>query len=289
MSQLREIRSKIEHVRQLQTVIRSMQLMATAKRRRCMERMMAGRPYADTMMRLARHMAAAHSEFQHPLLARRPETRAGYLLVTSDRGLCGGLNVRLLHRVVDEMRIRSERRATTEVAIFGRRGIRFFQRWGGRVIATTEGLGDTPPLAMLVGNTKAMVDRYVNGEIDRLFLAYNRFENMLSQRPTIVQLLPAEPATEAEMRHTWDYLYEPESVELVDDILRRHIEVQVYHGVLENRASEMAARALAMHQASDSAERVIRSLTRLYYKRRQAAITEELEEIVSGSEALTGN
>jgi len=286
MSQLREIRTKIEHVHQLQKVVRSMQLMATVKRRQCVERMMAGRPYADTMMRLARHMAAAHSEFQHPLLARREDTRAGYLLITSDRGLCGGLNVRLLRQVIAEMKARTERDASTELAVLGRRGIRFFQRWGGRVIATTDGLGDAPPLSALIGITKAMIDRYVNAEIDRLYLAYNRFENMLSQRPVVIQVLPAEPATEAEMRHTWDYLYEPESVALLDDILRRHIEVQVYQAVLENRAAEMAARAVAMHQASDNAERIIRSLTQLYHKRRQAAITQELQEIVSGGEAL---
>ncbi len=286
MGQLRQISTKIQHIGQLKQVVSSMQLMATVKRRRCMERMMAGRPYARTLMRLARHMAAAHSEFQHPLLARRPEQHVGVLLVTSDRGLCGGLNVRLLHRVIADMQARSVQGIGSELAIFGKRGIRFFKRWGGRVVATTEGLGDEPPLATLVGNTKAMIDRYADGEIDRLYLAYNRFENMLAQHPAVIQLLPAEPATVAETRELWDYIYEPESIELVDDVLRRNIEVQVYQAVLENRASEMAARAVAMHRAAESAQEMIESLTLLYHKQRQAAITQELEEIVGGAEAL---
>lgn len=286
MTQLRDISTKIAHVRQLKQVVRSMQLMATAKRRRCLDRMLAGRPYARTLMRLAHHMAAAHSEFQHPLLARREERRVGILLVTTDRGLCGGLNVRLLHRVVSGMQERSLRQVGTELAIFGKRGARFFQRRGGAVVATTDSLGDAPPLAALVGNTKAMIDRYVGADIDRLYLAYNRFENMLSQRPTLVQLLPAEPAREQPLQRRWDYIYEPESVALVDDILRRHIEVQVYQAVLENRASEMAARAVAMHQAAESAERLISDLSRVYHRRRQEAITQELEDIVGGSEAL---
>lgn len=288
MSRSHEIQQQIRNVQRLQRVVRSMQLVAMAKRRRCTDRMMAGRPYSAAIRRVARHMVAAHSEFQHPLLAYRADQHAGYIVVTSDRGLCGGLNHRLLSRVSRAMNERSEPTASIPFGIFGRRGIAYFHRRDGNILASAQGLADAPAPEALAETIRTLIDQYAQGRIDRLFVAFNRFENVLHQTPMIVQLLPIPPIKSDDMPHTWDYIYEPESVDLIDDVLRRYIHYQIYQAVLENRASEMTARATAMQKAADNAANKIKKLTQTRHKLRQAAITQEIEEIMAGCEATSG-
>lgn len=263
-----------------------MQLVALAKRRRCIDQMLTGRPYAQAIERIARHMILAHSEFQHPLLAVRDGERAGYFVVTSDRGLCGGLNHRLLTRVARLMSAHppgSEQ--SPRLGVFGQRGIAFFRNRGEPLLACTPGVAHSPSLSALTGTTKVLIDEYADGRIDRLFLAFNRFDNALRQTPTIVPLLPIPPAEDPEVPKSWDYLYEPESLDLIDAVLRRYLECQIYQALLENRACEMTARATAMQQASDNASQKLKELNQTRHKLRQAAITQEIEEIMSGCEA----
>ncbi|MGB7757024.1 MAG: ATP synthase F1 subunit gamma [Salinisphaera sp.] len=288
MSRSHEIQQQIRNVQRLQRVVRSMQLVAMAKRRRCTDKMLAGRPYAAAIRRLARHMVSAHSEFRHPLLTSRTDEHAGYLVVTSDRGLCGGLNHRLLMQVSRAMHQRTETATEIPLGVFGKRGLAYFNRRDGHVLASAQGLADAPAPEALADTVKALVDHYAQGRIDRLFLAFNRFENVLHQKPMIVQLLPVLPLESQGAPHTWDYIYEPESVDLIDDVLRRYIHYQIYQAVLENRASEMTARAAAMQQAAENAADKIKKLTQTRHKLRQAAITQEIEEIMAGSEAIVG-
>lgn len=288
MSRSHEIQQQIRNVQRLQRVVHSMQLVAMAKRRRCTDKMMAGRPYAAAIRRVARHMVAAHSEFKHPLLGHRDDRRAGYIVVTSDRGLCGGLNHRLLTRVSRAMNERAETMSDIPLGVFGKRGIAYFRRRDGRVLASAHNLADAPAPDALAETVRTLIDHYAGGRIDRLFVAFNRFENVLHQQPMIVQLLPVLPIESDDMPHTWDYIYEPESIALIDDVLRRYIHYQIYQAVLENRASEMTARAAAMQKATDNAATKIKKLTQIRHKLRQAAITQEIEEIMAGCEATSG-
>ncbi|KEZ77228.1 ATP synthase F1 subunit gamma [Salinisphaera hydrothermalis] len=288
MSRSHEIQRQIRNVQRLQRVMRSMQLVAMAKRRRCTDRMLAGRPYAAAIRHVARHVVAAHSEFRHPLLDHRDDQRAGYIVVTSDRGLCGGLNHRLLTRVNHAMDARTETTDEIPLGVFGKRGMAYFRRRAGRVLASANNLADAPAAEALTETIRTLIDEYAEGRIDRLFLAFNRFENVLHQKPMIVQLLPVLPIESDDMPHTWDYIYEPESIDLIDAVLRRYIHYQIYQAVLENRASEMTARATAMQKATDNAANRIKKLTQIRHKLRQAAITQEIQEIMAGCEATSG-
>jgi len=288
MSGGKEIRDKIKSIKNTQKITRAMEMVAASKMRRFQDRMAASRPYADRMRRVIGHMALANTEYPHPYIVPRPEIKnVGFVVITSDRGLCGGLNNNLLRSLVIQLRQAEREGKGTRFCTIGTKGSLFFRRFGGNVISHIAQLGDIPHIADLIGVVKVMLDAYVNGEIDRLYLVYNHFVNTMIQTPTVEQLLPLPPDAETRAsKDSWDYLYEPDAKEVIDELMVRFIESLVYQGVVENMASEMASRMVAMKAASDNAATIIGELQLAYNKARQAAITQELSEIVSGAAAV---
>ncbi len=282
----KEIRNQIRSVRNTQKITRAMEMVAASKMRRAQERMRAARPYADKIRGVIGHLHYAHPEYRHPFLESRTIRRAGVILVTSDRGLCGGLNTNVLRATIRQMRAWHEQGIELDVCTIGSKGFGFMKRIGANVIAHTPKLGDAPRVEDLIGGVKIMLDAYSSGRLDCLHIAFNRFINTMSQQPFIEQLLPLEGSEEPELKHYWDYLYEPDAKEVLDDLLRRYIETQVYRGVVENLACEQSARMVAMKAASDNAGKLIDELKLRYNKARQAAITQELSEIVGGAAAV---
>jgi len=265
-----------------------MEMVAASKMRKTQERMAASRPYADTMRKVIGHLALGNLEYKHPYLDERDVKRVGYLVVSTDRGLCGGLNINLFKKLLAEMKGWADKGVQSDLAIIGSKGVSFFGSVGGNVVAQVTGMGDKPALSDLIGPVKVMLQAYDEGRIDKLYIVSNKFNNTMSQTPTITQLLPLPPAEgEAEMKaKTWDYLYEPDPKALLDTLLRRYVESQVYQGVVENLASEQAARMVAMKAATDNGGNLIKELQLVYNKARQASITQELTEIVSGASAV---
>ena len=282
----KEIRNQIKSVRNTQKITRAMEMVAASKMRRAQERMRAARPYADKIRGVIGHLHYAHPEYRHPFLESRTIRRAGVIIVTSDRGLCGGLNTNVLRATIRQMRAWHEQGIEPDVCTIGSKGFGFMKRIGANVIAHTPKLGDAPRVEDLIGGVKIMLDAYSSGRLDCLHIAFNRFINTMSQQPFIEQLLPLEGSEEPELKHYWDYLYEPDAKEVLDDLLRRYIETQVYRGVVENLACEQSARMVAMKAASDNAGKLIDELKLRYNKARQAAITQELSEIVGGAAAV---
>ena len=250
--------------------------------------MAASRPYAETMRKVIGHLALGNLEYKHPYLLERDVKRVGYLVVSTDRGLCGGLNINLFKKLLAEMKTWSDKGVQSDLAIIGSKGLSFFGSVGGNVVAQVTGMGDNPSLSELIGPVKVMLQAYDEGRIDKLYIVSNKFNNTMSQTPNVVQLLPLPPAEgEEEMKKkTWDYLYEPDPKALLDTLLRRYVESQVYQGVVENLASEQAARMVAMKAATDNGGNLIKELQLVYNKARQASITQELTEIVSGASAV---
>ena len=288
MSNAKEIRSKIASIKKTQKITRAMEMVAASKMRKTQERMRASKPYASKIYDVVKHIARANSEYRHPFMLKRDIKRVGLIVVTTDRGLCGGLNANLLRETLHRMRAWHESTYEIDVCVVGRKGQSFFKRTGGRVIATTDQLGDTPGVQDIVGVVKVMLDAFDEGEIDALHVVYNEFVNTMTQRPTVKQLLPLPIAEEdsQSMGHHWDYIYEPDAKELLDDVLFRYIELQVYQAVVENIACEQAAKMIAMKNATDNAGELIKEFQLAYNKARQAAITQELAEIVGGAAAL---
>lgn len=288
MAGAKEIRSKIGSVKNTQKITKAMEMVAASKMRKTQERMAASRPYADTMRKVIGHLALGNLEYKHPYLNERDVKRVGYLVVSTDRGLCGGLNVNLFKRLLNDMKLHVDNGIQSDLAIIGAKGLSFFSSVGSNVIAETSGLGDKPALADLIGPVKVMLQAFDEGRIDKLYIVSNKFNNTMSQTPTIAQLLPLPPAegNEALENKTWDYLYEPDPKALLDTLLRRYVESQVYQGVVENLASEQAARMVAMKAATDNGGNLIKELQLIYNKARQASITQELTEIVSGASAV---
>jgi F-type H+-transporting ATPase subunit gamma len=288
MSGGKNIRDKIKSIKNTQKITRAMEMVATSKMRRCQDRMAASRPYAERMRRVIGHMAHANPEYPHPYLLPRPEVRnEGFIVVTSDRGLCGGLNNNVLRSLLIRTREAEREGKGACFCTIGSKGGAFLRRFGVNIISNVNHLGDTPRIVDIIGGVKIMVDAYVNGDIDRLYLVYNRFVNTMAQTPTVEQLLPLPlDAGVGVSKDSWDYLYEPDSKEVIDELMVRFIESLVYQGVVENLASEMASRMVAMKAASDNAASVIGDLQIAYNKARQAAITQELSEIVSGASAV---
>jgi len=288
MSGGKSIRDKIKSVKSTQKITRAMEMVAASKVRRFQNRMAASRPYADKMRRVIGHMAHAHPEYPHPYLVPHAELKNfGFIVITSDRGLCGGLNNNVLRLVL--MRMRQAEREGQGVCFcsIGSKGNLFLKRVGANIVSSIKQLGDPPHVVDLIGGVKVMLDAYVNGEIDRLYLVYNHFVNTMTQTPMVEQLLPLPPnAGIGISKDSWDYLYEPDSKEVIDELMVRFIESLVYQGVVENMASEMASRMVAMKAASDNAMSVIAELQITYNKARQAAITQELSEIVGGASAV---
>mgnify|MGYP000385818311 FL=1 len=288
MAGAKEIRNKIGSVKSTQKITKAMEMVAASKMRRSQDAMEATRPYAETMRKVIGHLANGSLEYKHPYLEEREAKRVGYIIVSTDRGLCGGLNINLFKKAMNDMKDWSEKGADVELAIVGSKATAFFNNSGAKVAAQVSGLGDRPSLEDLIGSVSVMLKKYDEGELDRLFVVFNKFENTMVQEPTIDQLLPLPKSDSEEMKrsHAWDYIYEPEPKPLLDALLVRYVESQVYQGVIENLACEQAARMIAMKSATDNAGDIIDDLELVYNKARQSAITQELSEIVSGAAAV---
>jgi F-type H+-transporting ATPase subunit gamma len=282
----KEIRSKIASVKSTQKITKAMQMVATSKMRRAQDRMKLARPYAEKMRTVIGHLNEANPDFKHPFLVERETRAVGIIIISTDRGLAGGLNANLFKQVLLQMREWQNKSAQVSLAIVGSKGTAFFRRLGTPLLGTVSGLGDRPHIKDLVGTIKLMLDAYREGKIDRLFLANAKFVNTMTQQPSIMQLLPIVATDNHGLPEHWDYIYEPDSRAILDGLLMRYIESQVYQGVVENVASEMAARMVAMKAATDNAGKLIQDLQLVYNKARQAAITKELSEIVGGAAAV---
>ena len=287
MAGAKEIRSKIASVQNTQKITKAMEMVAASKMRKTQDRMAASRPYAETIRSVIGHIALGNLEYKHPYLEEREVKRVGYLVVSTDRGLCGGLNINLFKKLIVEMKDWSDKGVQIDLALIGSKATSFFSSVGGNVVAQVTGMGDDPSLADLIGSVKVMLQAYDEGRLDKLYIVTNRFVNTMSQVPTIVQVLPLPPSDDENLKKkTWDYLYEPDPKALLDSLLRRYIEALVYQGVVENLASEQAARMVAMKAATDNGGNMIKELNLVYNKARQASITQELTEIVSGAAAV---
>jgi F-type H+-transporting ATPase subunit gamma len=286
MAGAKEIRTKIASIKNTQKITRAMEMVAASKMRKTQERMKTSRPYANKIAQVIRHLARASSEYRHVFLQNREIKQIGVIIVTSDRGLCGGLNANLLRMSLQQMREWQEQNISNQMAVIGRKGQAFFRRFGGQIIASTAQIGDTPSVSDLLGVVKTMLDAYREGQIDALYIAYNEFVNTMTQKPIMQQLLPLPLIEEEKNQHHWDYIYEPDAKELLDALLVRYIDMQVYQAVVENIACEQAAKMVAMKSATDNAGELIKEFQLAYNKARQAAITQELAEIVGGSAAL---
>ncbi|MBX2839042.1 MAG: F0F1 ATP synthase subunit gamma [Gammaproteobacteria bacterium] len=287
MASGKEIRTQISSIRNTQKITKAMEMVAASKMRKAQDRMAANRPYATRMRSVIGHVASANIEYHHPYLMDRPEIkRVGYIVVSTDRGLCGGLNTNAFKVAVASMKKYSEQGAEIDVVTIGKKAQSFFNRMGANIVGQVADLGDTPELQTLIGAVKVMLDAYDEGRIDRLFIVENEFVNTMTQSPQLTQLLPAEPDVDEKLQHHWDYIYEPDSKTVVDHLMSRYMESLVYQAVIENIACEMAARMIAMKSASDNAGDLIDELQLVYNKARQAAITQEISEIVGGAAAV---
>ena len=289
MANLKEIRAKVASIKSTQKITRAMQMVAASKMRRAQERMAAGRPYAENMQRVIAHLVQANPEFKHPYMVERPVKRVGYIIVSSDRGLAGGLNINLFKKLVLDVQQKKQQSIEVEFALIGQKAVSFCKSFGGKVLGATTQLGDAPEMEQLTGTVQVMLDAFNRGEIDRIYLVSNGFVNAMTQKPKIEQIVPLAPASEDKLlnrNHSWDYIYEPEAEELLDGLLKRYIESVVYQGVVENMACEQSARMVAMKAATDNAGELIKSLQLIYNKLRQAAITQEISEIVGGAAAV---
>jgi len=282
----KEIKSKIGSVKNTQKITSAMEMVAASKMRRAQDSMAASRPYAENMRNVIGHIALGNLEYRHPYMEERETKRVGYIVVSTDRGLCGGLNINLFKQVLADAGKKQSEGAEVEFAVVGSKATAFFNNMGAKVVSQISGLGDNPSLTDLVGSVKVMLDAYDNGEIDRLFIVYNKFVNTMTQQPTIDQLLPLPKSDDDAIKHRWDYLYEPDAQVLLEQLLVRYTESQVYQGVVENLACEQAARMVAMKAATDNAGDLIDDLQLVYNKARQASITQELGEICAGAAAV---
>lgn len=292
MASLKEIRAKVASIKSTQKITRAMQMVAASKMRRAQERMQLGRPYADSMRRVVSHLVKASPDYKHPYLVSRAVNRVGYIVVSSDRGLAGGLNINLFKKLMQHVKQQKSQSVETRFAVIGQKGVSFFKTFGGTVIAAETHYGDNPSFEQLSVPVQVMLDAYNRGEIDEIYLVYNKFVNAMTQNPSVQRLLPiaAESLvdeTMANREHSWDYIYEPTTKELLDGLMGRYVESIVYQGVVENIASEQSARMVAMKAATDNAGNLINELQLVYNKLRQAAITREISEIVGGAAAVS--
>ncbi len=283
----REIKTKIKSVQNTRKVTRALEMVSASKIRKAQDKMKASRPYARLMKQVVGHIAHANTDYVHPFMAAREDVkRVGYIIVSTDRGLCGGLNSALFRRILADMREWQGKGVEVDVVCIGQKAATFFRRLKVDMLASVTHLGEQPQVAQLIGVTKTMLDRYVEGRLDRVVLCYNDFVNTMSQKPTLQPLLPLPASDTLETKHDWDYIYEPDPHTVLDHVLTRYVESLVYQAVLENLASEHAARMVAMKAASDNATKLIGTLNLVYNKARQAAITQEISEIVGGAAAV---
>lgn len=285
MAGIKEIRTQIGSIQNTRKITKAMEMVAAAKMRKAQDRMNASRPYAEKMHEVVSHVASGHLEYQHPFTVEREDVkRVGYIIISTDRGLCGGLNTNLFKTAFQSIADWREKDVEVDIAVFGNKAITAFKRYG--IVAERGNLGDKPSLEDMIGTIKVMLDAYNDGKIDRLFLVENQFINSMTQKPRATQLIPVVPSSDEELGHHWDYLYEPESKEVIDALMQRYIESLVYQAIVENVACEMSARMVAMKSSSDNAGKIIDELKLVYNKVRQAAITQEISEIVSGAAAV---
>ena len=282
----KEIRTQISSVKNTQKITSAMEMVAASKMRKAKDRMIATRPYAEKMKAVISHLAQAHPEYTHPFMKDRQTNRVGFIVISSDRGLCGGLNSNLFRKLVREIGTLDGDGIKADFCTIGTKALGFFRRMGGAVHAQATHLGDSPHIEELIGPVKVMLDKYLDGELDRIYIAYNNFVNTMTQEPTVEQLVPINAEEDQELRHHWDYIYEPDSKEVLDGLLTRYVESLVYQAVVENAACEQSARMVAMKAATDNAGNLISDLQLIYNKARQAAITQEISEIVSGAAAV---
>lgn len=286
MSSAKELRTQINSIKNTQKITSAMEMVAASKMRKAQERMARGRPYSDHIREAISHLANANPEYRHIYMIERTVRRVGYIVVTTDKGLCGGLNINLLKEVVRSMKKWNEVEVEIDLCLIGNKGAQFFRSFGGNVVAVTTHVGERPAMVDLIGAIKVMLDAFEEGKVDKVFMVGNVFVNTMTQRPVINQLLPLDPSDDKTLKHRWDYIYEPEARDLVGSLIERYIESQVYQAVVENVACEQAAKMIAMKAATDNAGDLIEELHLIMNNARQAAITQELSEIIGGAAAV---
>jgi len=282
----KEIRTKIASIKSTQKITKAMQMVAASKMRKAQERMRAARPYAEKIRQVIGHVRLTNPDHRHPFLVERPVKSVGLIVVSTDRGLCGGLNVNVFKQTLATIREYEDKGIEVQLCLFGSKATQFFRRLKMPIAATVTHLGDRPHVPAFIGALKVMLDAYTDGAIDRLLIVNAQFVNTMSQKPTVQQLLPAEPVKSPELPELFEYLYEPSAADILDGLLSRYVEAQVYQGAVENVACEMAARMVAMKSATDNAGKLIDELQLIYNKARQASITKEISEIVGGAAAV---
>jgi len=286
MANAKELRKKIGSIKNTQKITSAMEMVAASKMRKAQERMARGRPYSDHIRSVIGHVANASPEYHHQFMMERDVKRVGFIVITTDKGLCGGLNINLLKKVISEIRTWSEQEIEYDLCLIGNKGAQFFRSYGGNVVAASSHVSESPEVSDLIGSIKVMLEAFEEGKVDKIFLANNVFVNTMTQTPTIRQLVPLDPEEDEGMKHRWDYIYEPDARQLIEGLVTRFIESQVYQGVVENVACEQAAKMIAMKSATDNAGDLIDELQLIMNNARQAAITQELSEIVSGAAAV---
>ena len=286
MASGKEIRTQISSIQSTQKITSAMEMVAASKMRKAQERMNVGKPYAQRIRSVVGHIANANPEYQHMYMLQREVKRVGFIIVSTDRGLCGGLNINLFKAAIKSMKVQADQDIEIDLCLVGAKAAAFFNSYGGNVVAAVRDLGEDPVVSDLIGGVKIMLDAYAEGKIDKLYLVGNEFINTMTQNPQVEQLLPLLAEEDEQLKHHWDYLYEPDAQELLDGLLIRYVESQVYQAVVENGACEQASRMLAMRNATDNAGELVDDLQLVYNKARQAAITQELSEIVSGAAAI---
>jgi|TARA_B110000438_G_scaffold95870_1_gene95066 F-type H+-transporting ATPase subunit gamma len=286
MANAKELRKQIGSIKNTQKITSAMEMVAASKMRKAQERMARGRPYSDHIRSVIGHVANASPEYHHEFMVERDVKRVGFIVITTDKGLCGGLNINLLKKVISEIKTWSEQGIEYDLCLIGNKGAQFFRSYGGNVVAASSHVSESPQISDLIGSIKVMLDAFEEGKVDKIFLANNVFVNTMIQTPTIRQLVPLDPEEDEGMQHRWDYIYEPDARQLIEGLVTRFIESQVYQGVVENVACEQAAKMIAMKSATDNAGDLIDELQLIMNNARQAAITQELSEIVSGAAAV---
>jgi len=282
----KEVKTKIASIGSTQKITSAMEMVAASKMRRAQDRMALGKPYAQSIRSVIGHVANAVSEYRHQYMEQRDVKRVAYIVISTDRGLCGGLNINLFKAALKSIKAWTDQEVEVDICVVGNKAASFFASVGGNVVSAVKDLGDEPNIQDLIGGVKVMLESFDQGRIDKLFVVSNQFINTMTQQPKVEQLLPLEPSDDNQLSHHWDYIYEPDAQEILDGLLVRYVESQVYQGVVENKACEQAARMLAMKNATENAGELIDELQLLYNKARQAAITQELSEIVGGAAAV---
>lgn len=286
MASTKELRTQISSIKNTQKITSAMEMVAASKMRKTQDLMARGRPYSDQIRDVIGHLANAASEYHHKFMLEREVKRVGYIIVTTDKGLCGGLNINLLKTVVNDIKSWDEQDVEADLCLIGNKAAQFFRSFGGNVVAATSNLGETPAMNDLIGSIQVMLRAFEDGTVDKVFIVHNVFVNTMTQRPSINQLVPLDSAKDEVLKHHWDYIYEPDAAELMEGLITRFIESQVYQAVVENVACEQAAKMIAMKSATESAGEMVDDLQLIMNTARQSAITQELSEIIGGAAAV---